>query len=104
MIFEGSKQRLLGGSATPQSKAADAMIIEVDFAAHQAMRPLGAYSKVLAEQVRLSGFTGAADEDHPPLERCVQVKLEVLRQRQGRRGGVGSGLCSGGGGGGGAGR
>ena len=93
MIFEGSKQRLLGGSATPQSKAADAMIIEVDFAAHQAMRPLGAYSKVLAEQVQLSGFTGAADEDHPPLERCVQVKLEVLRQRQARRCCFGSDLC-----------
>jgi len=62
MVGDGSKQRLLCGGATPQSEAMDAMMIEVDFAAYQTMRPVGAYGKALAEQVRVSGFTGVADD------------------------------------------
>src|SRR5260221_7218212 len=87
MIVDGSKQRLLGGSAPAQGQAADTMMIEVNFATHQAVRPVGAYGKAPAEQVRMSGFVGAADEDHLSLEGRIQVELEVLEHGQAWRGG-----------------
>ena len=55
MIFDGSKERLLGGSAAPQGEEADAMMIEVDLTAHQAVQPVGADSEALAEQVLVAG-------------------------------------------------
>src|SRR5258706_1073425 len=87
MIVDGSKQRLLGGSAPAQGEAADTMMIEVNFATHQAVRPVGAYGKAPAEQVRMSGFVGAADEDHLSLQGRIQVELEVLEHGQAWRGG-----------------
>lgn len=39
-VFELSQQWLLGRFASAQREAADAMLIEADFATHQALRPL----------------------------------------------------------------
>ena len=89
MIFNGSKQGLLGRSAAPQGKGTDAMLIEVDLAARQAVRPVGAHGEALAEQVGVASLTGATDEDHLPGERCVQVQLEVLGHRPARWSGFG---------------
>ena len=81
MIFKGSKQRLLGGDTAPQGKAADAMMIEVDFTAHQAMKPVSAHGKLLAEQIDVAGLTGAANEDDVPSQRRMRIKFEMLGHR-----------------------
>jgi len=95
MIGDGSKQRLLGGYTSPQSTATDAMMIKVDLAAHQAMSPVGAHGKALAEQIRVAGLIGTAHEDHLSAKRRMQVEFEVRRHRDSRRGGVGGGLSAG---------
>ena len=50
-------------SATPQSEAADARMIEVDFAAHQAMQPVWTYGETLAKEIDVSALIAAANED-----------------------------------------
>ena len=78
MIRYCGQQRLISGRTAPQCKAADAMMIEIDFTAHQAMKPVGAHGKALAEQMHLAGFVSAANEDHESAQRCVQIEPEVL--------------------------
>lgn len=90
MVGKGVKERLLGGGTAPQGKAADAVMIKVDFAAHQAMEPVLAYGKVLAEQVHVAVLVGAANEDHLSAKRRMQVDLKVLGHRSARRGRFGS--------------
>ena len=56
-------------------------MIKVHLAARQAMSPVGAHGKALAEQIRVAALIGAAHEDHLPAKRRMQVQLKVLGYR-----------------------
>src|SRR5688500_18919903 len=65
------------------------MMIEIDLTAHQAIRPFGADREVPAHQEHRTALGGAADEDHLPAKRRMQVELEVLEHRAARWRGFG---------------
>ena len=56
-------------------------MIEVDFAAHQAMQPVWTHGETLPKQIDVAGLIAAANEDDMAMQRRMRVKLEVLGHR-----------------------
>src|SRR5688572_8082612 len=92
MVWQLREQRLLGRITPPQREASDALMIEIDFTAHQAMRPGAAYLKALPEHVDVAGGVGASDEYHAPSQGLVRIDLEALGHRLPGRRGLSKGL------------
>src|SRR6267378_496957 len=78
-VFELSQQRLLGRFASAQRKATDAMLIETDFASHQALRPLRMDFQAMTQNINTALRVGLAQEDRGAVQRLAQVKAEVAR-------------------------
>jgi hypothetical protein len=60
-------------------------MIEVNFAAHQAMQPVRTYGKLLPEQRDVAGLIATANEDDVAAQRRMGVESEMLRHRLPRR-------------------
>ena len=77
-VSDGSEHRLYLGLPPPQGVAADGSSIQIDFAAHQSMRPQGIEQKGMAEQLDLSAIGGASQKEEATRGRGLQVQLPAL--------------------------
>ena len=69
------------GLPTAEGVAADLLGGEIDLAAHQPEAPEGIHREGSPEEMDLAAFGGAADVDHVPLERGLEIELPGGRER-----------------------
>src|SRR5690349_4051760 len=88
MLIGGfSQQRLVAGVATAQCIAADALQVEVDFTANQAVQPKTVDCEAMAEQLHVAFGVGASQVDQRPAQCAAQVEVPALRKGSSLRGG-----------------
>ena len=68
-VYELAQQRLLGRFASAQCKATDAMLIETDFASHQALRPLRMDFRAMTQNIDTALRVGHAHQDCGAVQR-----------------------------------
>ena len=73
-----TQQRVVVWITSAQRVETDALMSEVDFAAHESMRPIWINREGSAEQIDVAALIAAAQEDHGALERGAQVELEAF--------------------------
>ena len=78
--MELAKKRMAIGVASTQSVETDALMYEVNFAAHQSMHPTAIDREDFAEQMDAAVIVGPADKDHRTLEWGAEVEREAPRK------------------------
>lgn len=82
------QQRLVLRFATPQALEANRALGEIDLGAHEAMGPQRIDQVTPSQQFGLALLVGAAQEDHHPLQRPLQIEFPVRGEGRPRRGAV----------------
>ena len=73
-----TQQRMVVWVTAAQRVETDALMGEVDFAAHESMWPLWIDREGSAEQIDVAVLTAAAQEDHGAFERGAEVECEAF--------------------------
>ncbi|OGA35847.1 MAG: hypothetical protein A3F75_07970 [Betaproteobacteria bacterium RIFCSPLOWO2_12_FULL_64_23] len=73
-----TQQRMVVWVTAAQRVETDALMSEVDFTAHESMRPIWIDREGSAEQIDVAVLRAAAQEDHSAFERGAEVELEAF--------------------------
>ena len=73
-----TQQRMIVWVTAAQRVETDALMSEVDFAAHESMWPVAIDREGSAEEIDVTVLTAAAQKDHSAFERGAEVELEAF--------------------------
>src|ERR1035437_6324650 len=73
-----TQQRMVVWVTPAQRVETDALMSEVDFAAHESMWPIAIDREGSAEEIDVAVLTAAAQKDHSAFERGAEVELEAF--------------------------
>jgi hypothetical protein len=77
MVWDCDEEGLIVWFATSQREAADLVMIEIDLATHQAVRPCRTDTEGLPEHANVTFFGGASNEHDMASKRTLRIECEV---------------------------